>query len=104
MIVTVFFPQKLQRHVRPTQLLVDVFHVRQGARRPLAVVSLWKQQRLKLLLVHVFGQRPDQSGSLGALQVFGNGGVSQPAAAGDLAMGESDLMLEAQDLGRFAHG
>ena len=101
---TIFLPQKLPRYMCPPQLLVDVLHIGQGAGRTAAVLSRWKQQRLELLLVYLFGQRPGESSLLGALQVFGDGGMGEPTAAGDLAVGESNLMLEAQNFGRLAHG
>ena len=107
MVATVLLPQQLQRRERFPQLLVDILHVGLGTTGP-AVTAVFvrrrKEQCLELILVQLLGQRPGESGLPSALQVVGDGGVGKPATTGDLAVGEPDLMLEAQDFDGLAHG
>ena len=100
----IFLPQQLQRHVPAAQLLVDVGQIRQWAGR-CRRQRIGKEQLVQLVLVHLIGQRPTQTGLFfGPLQIGGDGAARPITALGDLAIGELGLVFEAENFPDLAHG
>ena len=102
--LAVFLPEQLKGHALAPQLLVNL----RPRRNPLGQCDLVghvpaQQLGVQSRIGQIVGQRPSQTGGLGALEVITHRADRQAATAGDFAHRQLVLMFESKDVFNVTH-